>query len=235
MLGIEVVCSSPEDCRLAEEAGATRIELCSGIELGGLTPSPGLFLACRAVTRLSIMVMIRPRPGGFCYSRDEKRAMEFDVRRFNELGARGFVTGVLEAAGGLDLAAMGRLAEAAVDAHLVCHRACDVTPNLGETARQLADLGFVRMLTGGGRDAAIDGVETIRGLVDMGVIGVLPGGHVRAADVPRFVEEAGVAEVHLGPFIEAFDPTSRLSGEVTYGPHWALDPTPIREIAALGL
>lgn len=228
-----MVCCTPEDCRLAAEAGATRIELCSGIELGGLTPSPGLYAACRAVTQLPIVVMIRPRPGGFCYSEDEIRAMEFDVNRFREMGVRGVVFGILLEDGRLDRKAMWRVAERAVDCELVCHRACDVTPDLGDTARELRDLGFARMLTGGGRDAAIDGAGKLRELVDLGVIGILPGGHIRAGEVPRLVKETGVNEVHLGPFFEAFDPTSRLAGEVSYGPHWALDPEPIREIAAL--
>lgn len=228
-----MVCCSPEDCRVAKEAGATRIELCSAIEVGGLTPSLGLYAACRAVTQVPIVVMIRPRPGGFCYSEDEVRAMEFDVNRFREMGARGVVFGILLEDGRLDRKAMWRVAERAVACDLVCHRACDVTPNLGETARELRDLGFSRMLTGGGRDAAIDGIEAIRELVDMEVIGVLPGGHIRASDALRLVEEAGVTEVHLGPFADAFDPTSRLSGEVSYGPHRLLDPTPIREIANL--
>jgi copper homeostasis protein len=235
MLGIEVVCCSTADCRLAEDAGATRIELCSAIELGGLTPSVGLFESCRSATSLPIMVMIRPRPGGFCYSADEFAAMAADIRRFASLGAVGLVFGVLTKDGRLDERAMEGLAEVGAGCELVCHRACDVTPDLLESAHQLARLGFSRMLTGGGQEAAIDGITMIKQLVESAVIGILPGGHIRSHEAQRLVREAGVREVHLGPFTEASDPTSRLEGKLTYGPHRVLDARPIREIAALDL
>src|SRR5512142_3539861 len=94
-LTFEVCVDSVESARAAEQGGADRVELCSDLLEGGLTPSYGMLKAARAMLRLKIMAMVRPRGGDFCYSDTEFRAMRHDVGAAKELGADGIVLGLL--------------------------------------------------------------------------------------------------------------------------------------------
>ena len=94
---IEVAVETPDDARIAEAGGADRVELSAALDLGGLTPSVGLFEEVRASTRLPVVVMIRPRPGDFVYSDDEFRIMARDIEVYRPAAPAGFVFGALTA------------------------------------------------------------------------------------------------------------------------------------------
>ena len=96
---VEVCVGSVADVSVAAAAGADRVELCSGLELGGLTPSAGLVETVLAESSIPVVVMLRPRAGGFCYDRSEFAAMLRDARRLLDLGARGVAFGVLDRQG----------------------------------------------------------------------------------------------------------------------------------------
>ncbi len=76
---LEVAVASVEDAQAAEAGGADRLELNAALSLGGLTPSLGAFLEVRQATRLPLFVMLRPRPGAFCYRPAEYRVLRRDL------------------------------------------------------------------------------------------------------------------------------------------------------------
>jgi copper homeostasis protein len=207
---VEIVVQSGEDAVAADRGGAHRLELCAALALGGLTPSLGLLHTVRARTELPIMAMVRPREGGFAYSEAEFDAMEWDVEAFLERGADGVVLGVLQPDGRIDAARSKRLVARAQGRPVVCHRAFDATPDLFEALETLIDLGFTRILTGGGKPKALEGVETLRALIERaaGRIELLPGGRVRAENARELLEKTGATQIHLAPL----EPREDLSG-----------------------
>lgn len=235
MIGVEVVCCSPSDCEAAERAGATRIELCGAILAGGLTPSLGLFEECRASTALPIMVMIRPREGGFLYSDAEYRQMERDVDEFGSRRAYGVVFGILNADGSIDEPRMGALRQRAGAMQAMCHRAFDVTPDplLGLDA--LARAGFDRVLSSGQERDIRQGMPLLQRMFAHagGRIEIQPCEHIRADNARFVIESLRPKSLHLGPFLDASDPTSDLGRPVSYGGHKTLNEREVAEVVSI--
>ena len=178
---LEICCASADDVFAASKAGAHRVELNSALFLGGLTPSLGAVREAKKAG-IPIMAMIRPRDGGFCYTRLEFESMLRDVQILCEEGVDGVVFGVLTADGRVDTERCRILAEAAGDREKVFHRAFDVVPDWREAMEELIDIGFDRILTSGQSPNAILGAETIREMVtySAGRIEILPGAGIRA-------------------------------------------------------
>ena len=185
----------------AEQAGAGRIELCSGLNEGGVTPSAGLIRAVREAVDVPLMVLVRPRPGDFVYSGGELDVMHRDIREVYRAGANGVVLGALTPAGTIDESAMRSLVNAAGKLEVVMHRAVDQTPEIVTACEQLAALGVQRVLTSGGAPSALAGATAIARLVSAfgSRLTLLAGGEVRADNVPEILRRTGVREIHLGP------------------------------------
>ncbi len=139
---IEVCCGSTDDAVQAERGGAGRVELNSSLFFGGLTPSLGSVIEAKKRLSIPVMVMIRPRAGGFCYTEAEMAVMEHDARLAVEHGADGLVFGILNKDGTIDVDRCKRILELAGESQPVFHRAFDVTPNPLEALNQLIELGF---------------------------------------------------------------------------------------------
>ena len=201
---IEIVCCSVHDCIDACRAGADRIELCSTIELGGLTPSIGLLETAEQFVPMPIMAMIRPRAGGFCYNDTDFETMLADIQRMQQ--ADGFVFGCLQPDLTIDVDRCRKLVAAAGKKQKVFHRAFDrVSDPLG-AMETLIDLGFTRILTSGLAPTADDGLETLELLRDnaKGRIEIMPGGGVRAVNAPIFLH-VGFQSLHLAPRVKVQD------------------------------
>ncbi|WP_406092151.1 copper homeostasis protein CutC [Streptomyces sp. NBC_01013] len=197
---LEIAVTSPAGARAARENGADRVELCSALELGGLTPSAALVEAV-AAEGLPVQVLVRCRPGDFVHDAQEIALMAAEVRSVIASGAAGVVIGALTADGALDTAAVARLAEEARAAgrpvDVTLHRAIDQSADPVATAALLAPLGLTRVLTSGGAPAAADGLAVIAAMVSAAPgVQVMAGGGVRPADIPALTS-AGVASVHL--------------------------------------
>ena len=205
----EIIAQDPAAVRLAAVLGATRVELCQGLALGGITPSAGLVEAAVAAShasatathRAQVHALIRARSGGFVYSTDELGVMLADIRAAAQAGVDGVVVGSQLASGELDLEALARMREAAGDAQLSLHRVIDVTPDPVATIETLAarvDLGVARVLTSGGAARAIDGAETLSRMVaaGRGRIAVMAGSGVNAQNVAE-LWATGVDAVHF--------------------------------------
>ncbi len=231
---IEIVCESVEDAKATEQGGADRIELCVGLTgTGGLTPTLALLSEVKAATRLPVIVMVRPRPGGFCYNKGEIAVMVRDAEALVQAGADGLVFGILNGDGTVNKTACQEIADVAQQAkrQIVFHRAFDVTPDLPETLKTLIGLDFTRVLTSGGRKAAEAGAETLRQLHEAAKnrIEILPGGGIRAHNVRALVERTGCRQVHLAPLTTHTDPTAT-RGEVSYGTHSCVEAESVQAV-----
>ena len=211
---LEVCVDSLDGLRAAEDGGASRIELCSRLDLGGLSPSPELLAAALAATRLPIHVMVRPRPGGFVYAEPEVLAMEREIERLRETAAAGVVFGCLRVQGAIDVLAASRLLAAARPKSATFHKAFDQVPDPAAALEDLVRLGVDRVLTSGGAADAFLGRAAIRSLVEQarGRIVVLAGGGVRPANAAAILSETGVVEIHGSVPFEIQDGGAQLPG-----------------------
>jgi copper homeostasis protein len=194
---LEIAVSTPEEAAGAVQAGADRLELSAGLELGGLTPSPGVFERVRNRVDVPVWVLLRPRPGGFEYSGEELAAICRDAEYFLGAGADGLVFGALDARDRIPADACRRLIDLA-GGRVAFHRAFDFAADPAAVLEQLIELGFARVLTSGGEGRAVDGAERIAELIARaaGRIAVMPGGGVRPENVAELVRTTRCAEVH---------------------------------------
>jgi copper homeostasis protein len=196
---IEVSVESVESALAAQAGGASRLELCDNLVEGGTTPSVGMLEVVRERIDLPIFVLVRPRGGDSCLSRDELEVMQRDIRLLKKTGADGVVFGALLPDATVDRECIARLIEAARPLPVTFHRAFDLTRDPLEALETLVALGVERVLTSGQAPSALEGVETIATLVRTaeGRITILAGGGLNEANVAELVRRAGVPEVHL--------------------------------------
>jgi copper homeostasis protein len=204
---VEAVACTVDDALRAERAGARRIELVSAISEGGLTPSLGAFREVKSVCQIPVVVMLRPRGGGFVYSEGEFQTILRDAAIFAEAGADGLVVGMLTERGDLDKPRLADTMCAGRGCPMVFHRAFDLVADSAMALHGLLELGFRRVLTSGGAENASLGAATLRELIAQagGRIEILAGGGVRAGNVAQLVRDSGVDQVHLGPFVRRRD------------------------------
>ena len=139
---LEVCVDSYASAMAAIAGGADRLELCSALAVGGLTPSPVLLQQIREVSDIPVRCLMRTRGGDFLYTKEEIRQMAMEITMLKEAGADGFVIGCLTSNGDLDAEAMKPLLKAAEGAGLTLHRCIDVSRDLCKTYRDAAALGF---------------------------------------------------------------------------------------------
>ena len=207
-ISLEVCVDNLESLRTAADAGADRIELCSALELGGLTPCAGFMMAAADVS-VPVHALIRPRTGDFDYSRGEVDQMVDDVQACREVGLAGIVIGA-GAGGWLDETSVEALVDAAGDLCITLHRVFDLVDDRVLAIDIAADLGIERILTSGGAHSAPAGIEEIRRCVEHADsrLSIMAGGGIDAANVAKIVEHTGVRDIH-GSFSRAtrqFDP-----------------------------
>ena len=195
---VEVCTDSLAGVRMAARAGVDRVEICAGWCEGGTTPSAGTIrLSVRE--SVPVVVLVRPRGGRFCLDDCEFEVVLEDVRQARRHGARGVATAALTADGRLARDRLKRIREEAGDMELTFHRAFDFTRDPAEALETLVEVGFRRVLTSGGAERALDGVERIAECVAQaaGRIDVVAAGGVAAAHLPSLLELTGVHEIHL--------------------------------------
>lgn len=193
---LEVCVETVSGLAAAVEGGADRIELCSALASGGLTPSAG-FMRAAAGCGLPVMAMIRPRAGDFVWSEAELAVMEADIAEARAAGLAGVVLGALLPDGRLDAVSLARLIRAAEGSDVTLHRCFDLVPDMGAALELAIGLGVRRILTSGGALTAVDGAGTIRALAGQaaGRASIMPGAGV-AADTVEALIGLGVHEVH---------------------------------------
>jgi copper homeostasis protein len=216
---LEICCGSIDDAIAAEKGGADRVELCSALFVGGLTPSVGTIQEAKRRLKIPIMVMVRPRGGGFAYSEAELASMERDTEAAVENGAEGVVFGILQSCGRIDMPRCRRIRQLIGKRQAVFHRAFDVTPDPFEALEQLVDLGITRVLTSGQKDSVPEGVGLIKELTERAGdrIEILPGGGIQVWNVKEMVERIGCRQVHLTASKTVSDTSTQARPEITFG------------------
>lgn len=216
---LEICCGSIDDAIETEKGGADRVELCSALFLGGLTPSLGTIQEAKKRLGIPIMVMVRPRAGGFAYSEAELATMERDTAVAVENGADGVVFGILQSDGSIDAARCRRIRQLIGKRQAVFHRAFDVTPDPFEALEELVDLGITRVLTSGQKDSVPEGVELIKQLIERAGnrIEILPGGGIQVWNAKEIVERTGCRQMHLTAWKTVPDSSTQARQAITFG------------------
>lgn len=187
---LEVCVDSYASALAAIRSGADRLELCSALAVGGLTPYGQLLRQIRAESDIPVRCLMRPRAGDFLYTEQEIQMLAAQMEELSRLGADGFVIGCLDAAGDLDGEAMKPLLQAACGKGLTLHRCIDVSRDPVQTYLDAAALGFDTVLTSGAAGNCLSGKETIGKLLqlrdEMGGPEVLIGAGVNAKVIGAF-------------------------------------------------
>lgn len=196
---LEACVDSVESARAAKAGGATRLELCSNLIIGGTTPSQSLFKEIRKNMDISINVLIRPRFGDFCYTDDEFKVIKDEAESFYRLGADGIVIGILKPDGTLDVERMERLMDTSRNMTVTLHRAFDVCANPFEALRTAEALGIDTILTSGQENTCINGVELLKKLVSQKgeALEILAGSGVSAEVIEEIYLKTGITAYHM--------------------------------------
>ena len=195
---VEVCCADIESVKAAKEAKADRIELCSALEVGGVTPSLGLIEQAVEIFGEGVYVLIRERAGNFVYTRSELEVMQKDIRSAVKAGASGIVIGALTDAGEVDRESLRFLMEAAQDVPVTFHRAFDETSDPSKALEEIISAGCARILTSGQRPSAEEGIPLLKELNCQagGRIIILPGSGVNYRNAAKILSETGCSEIH---------------------------------------
>lgn len=196
---LEICCADLESVLAAKEGGADRIELCSALEIGGLTPSYGLVRkAVEIFGGENVNVLVRPRGGDFVYSGREFEVMALDIAEAVRLGARGIVAGALTPQGEIETEFMGSLRSRFPDAFLTFHRAFDLAADPLKALEDIMAMGFGRILTSGMAPDALAGAPLIKRLVERsgGKIDIMPGCGVNQDNIIRILAATSARDIH---------------------------------------
>ncbi len=196
----EICTDSLDGAKMADKCKIKRIELCSALSVGGLTPSPSLTAKCASIKTLETHVMIRPREGNFVYSAAEIEIMLKDIQFQAEAGAKGVVFGCLTTENTIDIQQNITLVEEARKYKLQCtfHRAFDFVASHIEALESLINIGFNRILTSGGKPTAHEGIELIEQLIEKanGEIEIMAGSGVNPANAVELAS-TGISALHF--------------------------------------
>jgi copper homeostasis protein len=216
---IEVCVDSVASAVAAERGGAGRVELCSNLLEGGVTPSAGLIELVRARTSIGLQVMVRPRGGDFCYTAEEFETMRRDIVAAKKLGADGVVVGILNPDGSVDIGRTRELVELARPLSVTFHRAFDMSADLFRALESVCATGADRLLTSGGAKAALQAVEQIARLVEAarGRIAIMACGGINHHNAASIIEQTGVIEIHVGLRSSVASPMLHRNPELSMG------------------
>ena len=198
MIKTELCAYSVEACKIASKLGVNRVDLCASPAEGGVTPSLATIERVAEIEGLDLSVMIRPRGGDFLYSDEEFQTMLQDIEHARKTGATGVVFGVLTADGKVDIERTRALVEASKGMETTFHRAVDMTEDYEAAVEAVIKAGCNRILTSGGYDKAIDGIDNIRRAVEIsrGRIEIMAGSGVTAACAEQ-IAATGVDALHF--------------------------------------
>ena len=196
---LECCVDSVESAIAAKKGGADRIELCSALVIGGLSPSQALYRKIREQVDLPIRVLLRPRFGDFCYTDFEHEIIKEEIRSFRKLGADGIVIGTMKPDGTLNVEQMKELIEEAQGMPVTLHRAFDMCKDPFVALEEAKELGISTILTSGQKNTCIDGVELLKELVEkaQGETEILVGGGVDASVLPVLAEKTKAKAYHM--------------------------------------
>lgn len=196
---VEICLEDVKSVLAAQEGGADRVELCSDLFEGGLTPSLGTVLTAKKLAQIPINCMIRPRGGDFCYSDLEFQAMKEDILAFKAAGVNGIVFGILTPEGDVDMERSREVIKLARPLSVTFHRAFDMTRDPYKALEDLIELGVDRVLTSGQEASVPEGADLLADLVkkaDDRII-VMPGCGISERNFPKIHAKINAKEYHV--------------------------------------
>jgi copper homeostasis protein len=197
---LEICTDSCEGAQIAQAAGASRIELCTGLREGGTTPSPALISHVCASVTIQVYVLIRPRSGDFLYNHKDFEIMKSDIYYCAEAGCDGIVIGILRPDGSIDKERCLELVQMAqiYSMGVTFHRAFDRSNDLFQAMEDCIDIGCERILTSGGYNTAPEGAEIIRQLIEKANdrIIIMPGAGITPENAGDIIRKTGLQEIH---------------------------------------
>ncbi len=226
----------------AAQFGIDRLELCANFPEGGETPSAGMLRFLRSEVDIPVFVMIRPRGGDFVYTQKELMVMKQDIQLLGELGADGFVFGILDERGKVNESACEWLIRAAGDKPCTFHRAFDASADLEDSLERIIQLGFHRILTSGGKNSLTEGLPIILDLLEKANnrIIIMPGGGTKAEHVPVLKKSGWLKEVHASCKIAKASPNQFVNPDLSFSSmpldfskHFGVDPELVNEFKAV--
>ena len=181
---LEIIATNAESCLIANENGATRLEVCSALQVGGLTPALSLIEYAVEYTACDVAALIRVREGSFVYSDEEIKIMCNDIRRSKDKGIKAVVVGALNADGTIDFKALEKFVKAANGIDVAFQRAFDVCTNGDEAIKQLEDAGCTRLLSSGKKMTCVEGIENLRRYASLATsMEIMPGSGLRSSNI----------------------------------------------------
>jgi copper homeostasis protein len=209
---VEVCANSLQSAINAEAAGADRIELCSELGVGGVTPSHGLIQLVKERLSIPVHVLVRPRSGHFTYSSSEFEVMLANIAFCKELGVDGIVSGVLKADLSLDVERTQQLVQNAASLHFTFHRAFDWVATPERALEILEDMDVDTVLTSGGRTSAHEGLQNIKKWQKNTEMTLMAGGGIHPKNAIVF-KNAGLRAIHLSG--TSFENEVLIEGEIS--------------------
>jgi copper homeostasis protein len=229
---LEVAANSVASALAAEAGGAARVELCSALDVGGLTPSHAAIATACERLRIPVHVLIRPRAGDFVFDDLECEVMQRDIEVCKALGCAGVVLGVLTAEADVDVPRSRSLRNTAGGMSVTFHRAFDVTRDPERALDAIIAIGCDRLLTSGQQVGALAGAPLIRKLIEQarGRITIMPGGGITAQNIAAIEQATGAREFHASAKRRAPTRTNQpvpMLGEMDDA-HWQTDAAEVR-------
>jgi copper homeostasis protein len=195
---LEICVESVDHAIAAARGGADRLELCSDLSSGGITPSAGLMQTARRHVSVPIHILIRPRAGDFCYSDHELETMRDDIHAAKQVGADGLVLGILHENNSVDVERTKMLVEFAHPLPVTFHRAFDLAENATAALEDVIQTGASRILTSGGEQRVTDALLILTHLMQAtkNRILIMPCGGINSANIERVVRTTLAREIH---------------------------------------
>lgn len=216
---LECCVDSVESAINAKSGGASRIELCSNLIIGGTTPDIALVGEIRKHTDIRIHALIRPRFGDFCYSKYEMEIMKSQIRALKEAGVEGVVIGVLDEDGNLDIPKMQELLQEADGLSVTLHRAFDMCRDPFQALDEAIQLGINTILTSGQKQSAWEGRELLNELIEKadGRIDIMAGAGIGASIIEKLIPVTGGTSYHMSGKVTLDSPMKYRKSDVSMG------------------
>jgi copper homeostasis protein len=209
---LEIACFNLDSVEIAQANGANRIELCVNMKEGGTTPGLSLVQVAREKASIDLNVIIRPRGGDFVYTDAEFQEMKENVVEYKKYNVDGFVFGILNADGSVNIKQNAELVDLAYPLPCTFHRAFDVVSDVSRSLEDVINCGFKAILTSGQGKNVEEGIDVLVDVVQKASkrIIIMPGGGLRSSNIGLMKEKLGNTFFHSSAITDSGETASAI-------------------------